>query len=151
MRKRTLAREAALQILYAQEMNPQELPELFELWWTEHSDTDSEIREFAEEIVSGTCHYLKDLDLAIEKAAVNWDLHRMAILDKLILRLATYELLFRHDIPPKVTINEAVNLAKKFSQEESGKFVNGVIDKISHSENVRFGDLHVPKSSLQMD
>ena len=71
------------------------------------------------------------------KATENWDLNRMAVIDRCILRFAAYELLYMDDIPPKVSINEAVNIAKKFSQEDSGKFVNGVLDKINHTEKPR--------------
>jgi N utilization substance protein B len=71
-----------------------------------------------------------DLDAHIKKYAINWELHRMAVVDRNVLRLAIYEMLFRDDIPPVVSINEAVDIAKKFSTEDSGKFVNGILDKV---------------------
>ena len=72
----------------------------------------------------------------IVKYAKNWDIHRMAVIDRNILRLAIYEIMFRDDIPPVVSINEAVDIAKRYSTEESGKFVNGILDKI-RSETLR--------------
>ncbi|HXV28668.1 MAG TPA: transcription antitermination factor NusB, partial [bacterium] len=95
------------------------------------------IRRFTEELTQGTLEHRDALDQIIGRNTENWDLHRMATIDRNILRFATYELLYRGDIPPKVTINEAVNIAKKYSKEDSGKFVNGVLDKINHTEKAR--------------
>ncbi|MDP3919495.1 MAG: transcription antitermination factor NusB [Candidatus Omnitrophota bacterium] len=135
MRKRTHGRECALKILYQHEVNPEQPgDELFEAFWAQTGGCEDDVRSFAEDLVRGTLSHLDKINLVINKYAENWDLNRMAIIDRSILRFATYELLFCADIPPKVTINEAVNLAKKFSQEDSGKFVNGVLDKINHSE-----------------
>lgn len=136
IRKRTRARECAIQILYQLEINPEPLAELFRDFWLaeEQRDVTSDIRAFSEEIVRGTSEHQGEIDKIVEQYADNWSIHRMAVIDRNILRFATYELLFMADIPPKVTINEAVNLAKKFSQEESGKFVNGILDKINHTE-----------------
>jgi len=78
--------------------------------------------------------HLDEIDRKITQYAENWQMDRMAAVDRNILRFAVYELIFMDDIPPKVSINEAVNIAKKYSQEESGKFVNGVLDKIHHTE-----------------
>ncbi len=135
MRKRTLGRECALQILYQHEMNPEPLEEVMVSFWDQNSELGEEIRLFAESLVKGTEEHREEIDRVIRRATENWELSRMAVIDRNILRFATYELLFVKEIPPKVTINEAVNLAKKFSQEESGKFVNGVLDKISHTES----------------
>ncbi len=143
MRKRTQARESALQILYQVEMNPGLSPrEHMDLYWENNQITDEEIRQFAERIVTGTLAHLKEIDEVVLKATDNWELARMAVIDRNILRFAAYELLFLGDIPPKVTINEAVNIAKRFSQEESGKFVNGVLDKINHTEKPRDAEPH---------
>ncbi len=138
IRKRTLARECALQILYQHEMNPAELRLVVEDYWKQNPDFEGEVREFAERLVYGTTGHVEEIDAVLTKFAENWDLARMAIVDRNIMRFATYELLFMEDIPPKVTINEAVNIAKKFSQEESGKFVNGILDKINHTEKPRY-------------
>ncbi len=139
IRKRTQARECALQILYQYEINPEPLPDLFERFWQQEEQTAAtkEVRDFAEKLARGTCEHQAEIDKVISQYADNWELHRMAIIDRNIMRFATFELLFASDIPPKVTINEAVNLAKKFSQEESGKFVNGILDKINHTEKPR--------------
>ena len=138
MRKRTLAREYALQILYQCELNPEEISRVVQSFWEQVPKEDPEIKKFTERLVMGTYEHLKEIDEVISRAVQNWELSRVAILDKNIMRFATYELLFMADIPPKVTINEAVNLAKKFSQEESGKFVNGVLDRINHTEKVLY-------------
>lgn len=134
MRKRTQAREIALQILYQHEMNPGNLQELLDSYWENNHEVDGEIRTFTEILVKGTLDHLAEIDPVISKAADNWELSRMAVIDRNILRFATYEILFDKEIPAKVTINEAVNIAKKFSQIESGKFVNGILDKICHSQ-----------------
>ena len=137
MRKRSIARECALQILYQYEMNPSALEQVLKDYWVQNPEFEEEVRIFAGRLVLGTTEHLKEIDGIIQRAADNWDLERMAVVDRNIMRFSVYELLFCDDIPPKVTINEAVNIAKKFSQEESGKFVNGVLDKINHSEKPR--------------
>lgn len=133
-RKRTRAREFVLQVMYQHEMSQEPIKDLFETLWEHASSVHEDIRLFAEQLTTQTLKFQKDVDESIRKAAENWDIERMAVLDRCILRFATYELLYRDDIPPKVTINEAVNIAKKYSQEESGKFVNGILDKIAHSQ-----------------
>ena len=142
MRKRTLARECALQILYQLEMNPVPLQEALPAFWAEHTEFSEDTRRFTEMLVQGSLEHREEIDKIILKATENWQLDRMAAIDRNILRFSTYELLYIDDIPRKVTINEAVNLAKKFSQEESGKFVNGVLDKINHTEKSRTGTGH---------
>ena len=137
MRKRTLGRECALQILYQHEMNPEPLEDVMASFWEQNEAMSGEVRTFAESLVYGTREHLAEIDQVIRRATENWELSRMAVIDRNILRFATYELLFVKEIPPKVSINEAVNIAKKFSQEESGKFVNGILDKICHSEKAR--------------
>ena len=137
MRKRTQAREFALQILYKRDLNPDSAGDLFRSFW-EANLTSSEVREYTERIVQGTLLHVDEIDAVLSKYAEHWELHRMAVVDRNILRFSTFELLYLEDVPPKVVINEAVNIAKKFSQEESGKFVNGVLDKIHPSEPRRF-------------
>ena len=87
-------------------------------------------RLFADKLIRGVLDHRSDLDEKIKSHAENWDLNRMAVVDRNILRLAIYEMLYRDDIPPIVSINEAVDVAKKYSTEDSGKFVNGILDKI---------------------
>jgi transcription antitermination factor NusB len=135
LRKRTQARECALQILYQYEMNPEPVAEIVKKFWSQQDEAYSEeTRVFAEKLALGTVEHQAEIDKVIERYADNWELSRMAMIDRNIMRFATYELLYLPDVPPKVTLNEAVNLAKKFSQGESGKFVNGILDKINHTE-----------------
>src|SRR6188474_432446 len=88
------------------------------------------MRHFADPLIRGTLEHRDEADELITQHAKNWDLHRMAAVDRNILRLAIYEMLHRDDIPPVVSINEAVDIAKKFSTNDSGKFVNGILDRI---------------------
>ncbi|MFH1459983.1 MAG: transcription antitermination factor NusB [Candidatus Omnitrophota bacterium] len=133
MRKRTKARECALQIFYAIDIRKDDAKEYIENYWLEHSE-DKKIKEFSLELVKGVLEKMPEIDRLITQSADNWRIDRMAVIDRNIIRMATYELLFMDDIPPKVTINEAVELAKKFGDDESGRFVNGVLDKINKTE-----------------
>mgnify|MGYP000886989171 CR=1 FL=1 len=132
MRKRTQGREYALQMLYQHELNPEAVDKTITSFWEQNPPASEESRLFAEKLFKATCGQIEKIDAEISRVAQNWQLNRMAVIDRNILRFATYELLFITDIPPKVTINEAVNIAKKYSQEDSGKFVNGILDKIAH-------------------
>jgi N utilization substance protein B len=148
LRKRTQARECALQILYQYEMNPEPLPEILEKFWSQQDETFTEdVRSFSEKLALGAVEHQTEIDKILEKYADNWELSRMAMIDRNVMRLATYELLYLADVPPKVTLNEAVNLAKKFSQEESGKFVNGILDKINHTEKPKIPKNHDPSAA----
>jgi N utilization substance protein B len=133
MRKRTVAREHALKILYQVEVKKEALNDLMKQYW-EDNPSEDEVIAFADKLVRGTIANLEALDATIVRHTDNWDLSRMAIIDRNILRFGAYEMLYLEDVPPKVTINEAVNIAKKYSQEDSGKFVNGVLDHINHNE-----------------
>lgn len=134
MRNRTLSRECSLKLLYQIEISDKDPEESIKDFF-EEGPVGEEVRLYAERLIRGTFHARDMIDSIIHKYADNWDLKRMAYLDRNILRQAVYELLYLSvEVPPKVVINEAVNLAKKYSQEESGKFVNGVLDKINHTE-----------------
>jgi transcription antitermination factor NusB len=124
-------------ILYQMDISESPLDEVLGSYWEEHHVSDPDIRQFTERILRGTAQELPSIDALLTKYADNWHLDRMAAVDRNILRFSVYELLYMPDIPPKVTINEAVNLAKKYSLAESGKFVNGVLDKINHTEKPR--------------
>ena len=91
---------------------------------------EAAVRLFAEPLIRGALEQRDEADALIKKHAQNWDLHRLAAVDRNVLRLAIYEMLYRDDIPPVVSINEAVDIAKKFSTQDSGKFVNGILDKV---------------------
>ena len=129
--KRRQAREYALQILFQIDFTEKKVGrrELDEFWADKKENR--EIREFAEELVKGTLEKLEDIDALIEKLAENWILGRMAAVDRNILRLAAFEILYRKDIPSAVTINVALEIAKKYSSSESAPFLNGVLDRLA--------------------
>ncbi len=134
MRKRTRARECALKILYQIDVAKQ-LPEsALEDFWTREPRISKEIKAFTKFLVNGTIGNLIKIDEIISKYADNWELKRMATIDRNILRMSTFELLFSEDVPPKVSINEAVELAKKYGDIDSSRFVNGILDKIKKTE-----------------
>jgi transcription antitermination factor NusB len=131
MRKRSKAREYALQILYEIDItNDDFLTVVRNFWSLVDEEVDDDVKKFAHELVELVAEHKKMLDEKIAAYATNWEVDRMAVVDRNILRLGGCELLFRKDIPPKVSINEAVELAKKFSGVQAGKFVNGILDKI---------------------
>lgn len=135
MRKRTRGRECALKMLYAIEI-AKETPERgMAIFWENADPVEFEVKDFADELVRGVADHLDEIDALITKHATNWQLDRMAVIDKNVLRIGTYELLHRDDVPPKVSINEAIELAKKYGDKDSGKFVNGVLDKINKTES----------------
>lgn len=129
MRKRTQAREIALQVLYQLDLRGEELLDQIEELIRETS-TDAEVVGFAKMLVMGVWEHRAPIDENIRSVATNWELPRMAAVDRNILRLATYEICFCEDIPPLVSINEGIELAKKFSTKNSGPFVNGLLDNI---------------------
>ncbi|MFH1888624.1 MAG: transcription antitermination factor NusB [Candidatus Omnitrophota bacterium] len=132
MRKRTLAREFALQVLYQTDITHDNYNESLNNFWQarREDDTSDEIRDFTRELVKGVIENKDAIDENIARYATNWQLKRMAVVDRNILRMGCFELVFRDDIPFKVSINEAVELAKKYSSLEASKFVNGILDKI---------------------
>lgn len=134
MRRRTKARECALKILYAIDITKDNPEERIKNFWDNHDTVNKEIKEFADYLVNGTCKNKELIDKAITKYATNWQIERMATIDRNIIRIATFELLFSEDIPPKVSINEAVEIAKKYGDKDSSKFVNGVLDRINKQE-----------------
>lgn len=134
MRKRTKSRECALKILYAIDITNEDPKKCIEVFWQNHEPIEAEIKAFADSLVTGVCKNHELIDELISKHATNWQLKRMAVIDRNILRFATYELLFMEDVPPKVSINEAIDIAKKYGDKDSGKFVNGILDKINKTE-----------------
>jgi len=116
-------------MLYQADVTDDSIGMILERYWKERK-RNPEVIEFANEIAKGASERLKEIDGVIAEYSENWDIDRMPIIDRNILRLATYELLFMDDIPPKVTIDEAVELANRYGSVNSGKFVNGVLDKI---------------------
>jgi transcription antitermination factor NusB len=134
MRKRTKAREYALQILYAVDITKDDPMDCVDRFWEGNEESSIEVKKFAAGLVLGVSDNKKEIDRMIAKHATNWKLDRMAVIDRNVLRFAAYELLYSKDIPPKVSINEAIDIAKKFGGPDSGKFVNGVLDKINKTE-----------------
>jgi N utilization substance protein B len=154
MGKRREARERAVQFLFQHDLNPPgDLQAALEQFWesqraaaiAEEKGTatwgqpvelppptadEAAVRLFAEPLIRGALEHRDESDEIIKKHALNWDLHRIAAVDRNILRLAIFEMMHRQDIPPVVSINEAVDIAKKFSTQDSGKFVNGILDKV---------------------
>ena len=133
MSKRRKGREVALQFLYQLDLNGDDDPLPHdEEFWARHP-VDADTRAFADALVRGTKSNQAKIDHAIVQFAEHWDLDRMAVVDRNILRLAVYELLWTADVPPKVAINEAIEIAKKFGTKESSRFINGLLDRI-HKE-----------------
>jgi N utilization substance protein B len=125
------SRELALQMLYALDANPSVgLRETLQTFREEQTETLSRVREFAELLVQGVQENREDIDAAIKSRSKNWALARMPLVDLNVMRLATFELMFRNDIPKKVSINEAIEIARKFGDKESPAFVNGILDEI---------------------
>jgi transcription antitermination protein NusB len=128
---RRKAREYALQALFQREFGGSQ-SELLPVEKLSGNDSEkSETEEFANELVRGTISHLEEIDGVLKAAAEHWELERMAAVDRNILRFAVYELLYRSDIPSAVTINEALEIAKKYSSLESVPFINGLLDKIA--------------------
>lgn len=129
MGRRRKARELAVKVLFHLEFNLDDRAEVFDVIW-ESFHFPQEAKTFSWELVSGVYENRDVIDNMITKASKNWRLSRMSIVDKCILRLATYEILFMDDIPPKVSIDEAIELGKKFGDKDSPRFINGVLDNI---------------------
>ena len=129
MGKRRKARELAIQVLFHLDFNVDDPNKVFDLI-CENFNSQRSIRPFSRQLVLGVCEKMKELDGLIRQSSKNWKLERMPRLDKCILRLATFEILFIEDVPPKVSIDEAVEIGKKFGSSDSGSFINGVLDNI---------------------
>ena len=134
MGSRHQSRERALQILFQYDIHGKPGVWLDEFWNQCHATED--VKLFAEQLVAGVLKHKKDLDVLIGKYATNWKVSRMQIVDRNILRLGAYELLYLEEVPAKVTMNEAIELAKDFGDEEAAKFVNGILDKVLSTESV---------------
>lgn len=132
MSSRHEARERALQILFQYDIHGKPGIWLDEFW--KQADLTAEGRAFTERLVQGVLEHKQELDELLQRYAVNWKVSRMPIVDRNILRAGLYEFLWADDVPAKVTLDEAVELAKSFGDEDASKFVNGVLDKILSSE-----------------
>lgn len=129
MGHRRKAREIALQVLYQVDVSQVEAEEAIELFWS-NFDVPENASEFAAVLIRGTRSNIEKIDRFIQSCSEHWSLDRMARVDKNILRMAVYELLYCEDIPPKATLNEAIDLGKEYGSENSGSFINGILDAI---------------------
>ena len=129
MGKRRSSRELALKFLYQSELNVGNIDEQMKLF-LERNSLQDEVEVFMMELVKSTLKQMKEIDEIIQKFSDNWVLDRMTVIDRNILRMGTCELLFNFSTPPKVAINEAVDIAKKYGNEDSPEFINGILDKI---------------------
>lgn len=129
MGKRRRARELVLRGLYAMEISENSIETVLNDIDQSHGE-EEEMIVFVNKLLRETIDHKQDLDREVGSAVRNWDLNRIALIDRIILRFALCELLYFQEIPPKVTINEAIDLAKKYSTADSGRFVNGVLDAI---------------------
>ncbi|MDZ7268529.1 MAG: transcription antitermination factor NusB [candidate division KSB1 bacterium] len=126
---RRRARELTLQACYAHELSENEPATIVADVILSKTEA-APVLTFAEDLFRRTVEHKDEFDQLIKEKAVNWEFNRIAILDKLILRMAICEFLYFEDIPPKVSIDEAIEIAKKFSTEKSGRFVNGILDAV---------------------
>jgi len=129
LRKRTKARECALQMLYQADMTDSPIDDVIKKYWQNKTRTPDVI-SFANEIVKGTYEHLAEIDKIISDYSEHWKISEMPVIDRNIIRFAIYEIIYMEDIPPAATIDEAIDLANRFSTPSSGKFVNGILDKV---------------------
>jgi N utilization substance protein B len=130
MGARSTAREAALQMLFALDTTGNDVDQTIYDYWRE-TPGDPEGKAYANELVTGVMSVINDLDSRIGGASAHWRVERMTRVDRNVLRLGVYELLYRLDVPRAVALDEAVELAKRFGAEDSGAFVNGVLDQVA--------------------
>ncbi len=130
MRNRTQSREYALQMLYQADIRHADRQQIQAEFWQANGSSDGEVKQFANTLFEGILTRLPELDAAIAVRADNWNMKRMAVIDRNILRMGTFELLHQTDVPAKVCINEAIELAKRFGDADSSKFINGILDAI---------------------
>jgi transcription antitermination factor NusB len=129
MKRRELGRQIALQALYILDLRGEDFGEPI-IEFLRESTEDPEVYLFARQLAQGAWAWRAEADRLVEQAAEHWNVGRMAILDRNVLRLAVYELSQCPDIPPRVALDQAIELAKRFSSAESGAFVNGILDRV---------------------
>lgn len=131
MGKRRKSREFALQVLYQLDITKQDAAGTI-AQLQEHFLSREGSDEFAKQIVLGVTEHRQEIDRLIKQYSKNWRLDRMNMIDRIILRMATFELLYCEEIPPKVTLNEAIDLGKRYGAQDSGSFINGILDRIQN-------------------
>lgn len=129
MGKRRKARESTLQILFQLEFDNLQPDKTIENYW-ENRKASKEVKDYSRWLVNGIISRQKEIDKVIQSASEHWRIARMAVVDRNILRMAVYELLFEENIAPAIIINEAIEIAKKYSSNEAATFVNGILDAI---------------------
>lgn len=129
MHQRRKAREVALQVLYTMDILGSNITEAIDLFWS-NFEASQEARDFSTLLIEGTWQHRHQIDDLIASCSEHWSLTRMSKVDKAILRMAVYELQHCQDIPPKVTLNEAIDLGKLYGSENSGAFINGILDAL---------------------
>ena len=134
MTRRSRGREVALQVLYQVEQNPGMSSDEVRRFIQRRLLEDRKLCEFTEALIDGVQEHQMRIDAMISEVAENWRLDRMAAIDRNILRLGAYEMLFRPEVPAKVAINEALELAKRYSTAQSSRFVNGILDRVLQSQ-----------------
>lgn len=128
---RRQAREWVVQFLFQTEFNPEELDRALDDFWNDAEKTPLDRdRNYVNEVIRGVIDEQVKIDRTIKRYTDNWDVDRLGVLDRTVLRVAVYEMLFRDDVPPVVSINEAIEIAKAFSGQKSARFVNGVLDRV---------------------
>jgi N utilization substance protein B len=127
-------RTLAVQFLFQRDFNAGDLEEALKQFWADR-DVSRRVREFAESLIRGVEQHREELDRFLQACAEHWDVHRMGGVDRNVMRVALYEMRYRADIPPAVSINEAIELAKELSSDESGRFVNGILDRARRELN----------------
>lgn len=133
MRERRLAREIALQAIYAQELSGDDIETVEKHVIEASEELTAELQQFSRQLFESTVNHREELDQYIIEKSENWDFERIAVIDRLIIRMAIAEFLYFDDIPPKVSISEAIEIAKKFSTDDSSAFVNGILDAVLHT------------------
>ncbi len=128
---RRQAREWVVQFLFQTEFNPGELEDALEVFWNDEEKKPLERdRNYVNEVIHGVMDQQLKIDRTLKRYTDNWDVDRLGVLERTVLRVAVYEMLFRPDVPPVVSINEAIEIAKAYSDKKSARFVNGVLDRI---------------------
>ena len=147
MGARRKARECALQMLFQYDIARPELDELIRTYWEEMNEAPrSDVTDFAVQLVKGAIEHLEDIDERIRKRTEHWRISRMAVVDRNLLRLAVYEFLYEQETPKTVVINEALEIARRFSTYEATQFINGILDGIKRDLESEDNQSHSVKS-----
>ncbi len=139
MGKRRRGRETALQLLYALDITQDQVLDVLNAQWI-GTVVPEAVRDFTTTLVAGVIKHREEIDALVQEWSINWSLGRIGVIERNVLRFAIYELLFMTDIPPNVTINEAVEVAKRYGTDEAPAFINGILDRIKNEVAPRDGN-----------